>query len=164
MRTNTTSNKWYANGCYKRMVHAFENFVVPNFPSYDVDVRKGRQSSSAANECSQLQTSYGMPMNTYISQPHPPPLIWNEPTSLRMTRPSGHRFIPSGSAVAGSVLCDEPPKSALGPSYYAPGLTDTLEPSVCHTGPSVQGYPEHDVGYYQQPFTPALAKLSLFLK
>jgi hypothetical protein len=148
-------------------VCAFEKSIVPNFSTYDVEIRNSAQNSSAANGYSQPQPLYGMPMNSYAGQPQPPPPIWGKPTNLHTNGSSRTELVPFGPAVVG-YFCDEPPRSTSGPLYSAQGLTDTLRPSVYHakpseytlrpsvyhTGPSGTWYTEHDVGYYQQYLLP----------
>jgi hypothetical protein len=48
------------------MTHVFEKSVAPYFLSDDTDAT---QDSSATNGRSQSQPIYGMPMNSYNSQP-----------------------------------------------------------------------------------------------
>jgi hypothetical protein len=60
---------------FRKMTHAFEKYVIPNFPSHEIDARTTTHNSSAINGHSQTQPSYYMSMNTYVGQPHPPPPI-----------------------------------------------------------------------------------------
>jgi hypothetical protein len=57
---------------YRRLAHAFEKSIIPNYSSYDVDARYNAQKSSTDNGFSQPQPLYGMPMNSYTGQPQPP--------------------------------------------------------------------------------------------
>jgi hypothetical protein len=145
-------------GCqedYMRLARAFDKSVIASFPSHDVQTKDNRQDPSAANGHAQSQLHYRMPMNSYSGQPHPPPLIWEEPTPLRTTEQSRPESGRSSPALVGSIFRDEPPKTApgmvemLGQSSYTRGPSEHVtRPSRYHNGPSVTGYVEQITYYY----------------
>jgi hypothetical protein len=57
---------------YKRLAHAFDNSDVANFPSHEGKTRENTRNPLAAIWHDQSQPLYGMSMDTYLGQPHPP--------------------------------------------------------------------------------------------
>jgi hypothetical protein len=60
---------------FRKMKPVFEKSTFPNFPSHDIDAIATTQNSLTTNGYSQTQPFYGMPMNSYVGQPQPPPPI-----------------------------------------------------------------------------------------
>jgi hypothetical protein len=61
---------------YWRLARAFDKPSITSFPSHDAQTKEDPQDPSTANGHAQSQPLYGMLMNTYNGQPHPPPPIW----------------------------------------------------------------------------------------
>jgi hypothetical protein len=99
-------------------------------------------------------------MNSYYSQPHPSPPIWEQHVPLRTTGQSGPEARRSSLATVGPVP-RKPPKvtpgtiEMLGPSGYTSG------PSEHITGPSMIGYEEQNIKYYHQPYYQPPTNISL---
>lgn len=121
---------------------AFDKSAITNFSSHEVKTKEHPQNSSAAN-----------------GQPHPPPPVWEQTVPLCMAGQSGSEARQSGLAVVSSVPHDKPPKTMLGtiemlgPSGYTRRPSEhVIGPSRYYTRPSMIGYEEQNVEYYQQPY------------
>jgi hypothetical protein len=68
---------------YKRLARAFGKSIVANFPSHEAESRENTRDSSATDWHDQSQSLYGMPIDTYPGQPHPPTQIRGKPVDLR---------------------------------------------------------------------------------
>jgi hypothetical protein len=107
----------------------FDKSTITHFPSHDAETQENPQDPSATNGHAQSQPFYGMPMNSYIGQPHPPSPIWEQSVPLRTAGQFGSEARWSSPVAVGSLPCDEPPK-------YAPGTTKMIGPSGYTCGPS----------------------------
>jgi hypothetical protein len=50
---------------YRSLVHAFDNSIVANFPSHEVELGENTRNSSATSCHDWSQPVYGMPIDTY---------------------------------------------------------------------------------------------------
>jgi hypothetical protein len=52
------------------LAHSYEKYVIPSFTSFEPNMKAPTHDKSTINGSSPTWTPYGIPMNTFISQPH----------------------------------------------------------------------------------------------
>jgi hypothetical protein len=65
--------KQYIDESVKGWTCSYEKSTAPNFPSHEHNTEPLAPNTSAANGSSCTQPLYGMPMNTFVAPPQPPP-------------------------------------------------------------------------------------------
>jgi hypothetical protein len=81
---------------YRRLVRAFDKSTIANFSSHEVELGENMRDSSATGCHDQSQPLYGMPIDMYPGQPHPPTHIGDKFADLRMSEPSARERGSSG--------------------------------------------------------------------
>jgi hypothetical protein len=92
----------------RKLTHALEKYVAPNFPSYETSNRISMSKTSAINEDSQPQPLYGMPMNSYPGQIPPPSSLADRRPWTRSDRPSFCSDSPTLTRTVRLSLSDSP--------------------------------------------------------
>jgi hypothetical protein len=137
----------------------FDKSTIANFPSHEVEFGENTCNSSATSCHDQLQTLYGMPINTCPGQPHPPTHIDNKLADLHKTGPSARERRPSGPATVGPIF-NELPRHAPEPQRTTQNLNYPVRPSAYSDGRSaynhgrsghIPGQSTHTVGRSAYP-------------
>jgi hypothetical protein len=139
---------WGMQNDYRRLVHAFDKSTIANFPSHEIELGENTHDSSATGCHDQSQPLYGMPIDTYPGQPHPPMHIGDKFTDLRMSRSSAREGGSSGPAATDPIF-NELPRHALEPPRTAQTLNYLVGRSAYSDGRSAynNGRSGHMVGH-----------------
>jgi hypothetical protein len=113
-------------------VRALDKSTIANLPSHEVELREYTRDSSATGCHDQSQPLYGMPIDMYPGQQHPPTHINDKFADLRMSGLSARERGPSGPAATGPIFRSELPRTA-------PKLPHTMQTLDNPFGPSVYG-------------------------
>jgi hypothetical protein len=132
MSSETKCNRplWICKNDYMRLARAFDKSIVANFPSHKVESGENTRDSSATDWHDQSQPLYGMLIDTYHRQPHPPMQIGGKPTDLRTIEPSARERGPSGPTAADPVFRTELLKPTPGPPHLSQTLNEQFRPSM----------------------------------
>jgi hypothetical protein len=115
---------------HKRLVHALDKSTIANLPSHEVELREYTRNSSATGCHDQSQPLYGMPIDMYLGQQHPPTHIGDKFADLRMSGPSARERGPSGPAAAAPIFRSELPRPAPKPPHIVQTLDNLFGPSA----------------------------------
>jgi hypothetical protein len=74
-RESTATTHWGIEYTLKKLTRTIEKSIVSNFPSHEVTIVSTSPKALAANGSLQTQLLHGMMMNTFATQPQPPPPI-----------------------------------------------------------------------------------------
>jgi hypothetical protein len=115
---------------HKRLVRALDKSTIANIPSHEVELREYTRDSSATGCHDQSQPLYGMPIDMYPRQQHPPTHIGDKFADLRMSGPSARERGPSRPAATGPIFRSELPRPAPKPPHTVQTLDNPFGSSA----------------------------------
>jgi hypothetical protein len=115
---------------HKRLVCVLDKSTIANLPSHEVELRKYTHNSSATGCHDQSQPLYGMPIDMYLGQQHPPTHIGDKFVDLRMSRPFARERGSSGLATADPIFRSKLPRPAPKPPHTVQTLDNPFRPSA----------------------------------
>jgi hypothetical protein len=121
---------------HKRLVCALDKSTIANLPSHEVELRKDTRNSSATGCHDQSQPLYGMSIDMYLRQQHPPMHIDDKFANLHMSEPSARERGSFGPATVDPIFRSELPRPAPKPPHTVQTLDNPFGPSAYGTGQS----------------------------
>jgi hypothetical protein len=120
---------------YRRLVRAFDESNIANFPSHEVELGGNTRNTSATGCHDQSQPLYGMSMDMYPEQPQ----IGSKSADLHMSGPSARDRGPSGPATVRPIF-NELPRHAPEPPHMTQNLNYPVGRSAYNDGRSTYNH------------------------